>query len=48
MGALAVGIVRGLATYFDEAERIIIEPETSENGERVRIQVRRQPAQVLP
>jgi hypothetical protein len=47
MGALAVGIVRGLAIYFDEAERIVIEPETSENGERVRIQVRRQPATSL-
>lgn len=44
MGALAVGIVRGLATYFDEADRIVIEPETSEDGERVHIRVQRLPA----
>jgi len=42
MGALAVGIVRGLATYFDEADRITIEPVTSEDGEHVQIRVRRQ------
>ncbi|OUJ74444.1 heme NO-binding domain-containing protein [Hymenobacter crusticola] len=41
MGALAVGIVRGLATYFDEEDRIVLEPLTSENGERVQIRVRR-------
>jgi hypothetical protein len=41
MGALAVGIVRGLATYFDEADRIVVQPETDENGERVRIRVQR-------
>jgi hypothetical protein len=43
MGALAVGIVRGLATYFDEADQILVEPTTSENGERVRIWVRQIP-----
>jgi len=42
MGALAVGIVRGLATYFDEESHITIEPLTSENGERVQIRVQRQ------
>jgi len=41
MGGLAVGIIRGLATYFDEADRIDVQPTTSENGERVRIHVRR-------
>ena len=39
MGALAVGIVRGLARYFDEEDYIVIEPVTSENGERVQIRV---------
>lgn len=43
MGALAVGIVRGLATYFDEADRITVEPTTREDGEHVHILVRRQP-----
>jgi hypothetical protein len=41
MGGLAVGIVRGLAAYYDEAERIDVQPTTSENGERVQIHVRR-------
>lgn len=41
MSGLAVGIVRGLATYFDEADRIEVQPTTSEDGERVRIRVRR-------
>lgn len=41
MGGLAVGIVRGVATYYDEADRIDVQPTTTENGERVRIHVRR-------
>ncbi|WP_303311735.1 heme NO-binding domain-containing protein [Hymenobacter sp. BT730] len=41
MGALAVGIIRGLAVYFNEEERIEVVPETSENGEHVSIRVRR-------
>lgn len=41
MSRLAMGIVRGLATYFDEADRIDVMPTTSEEGERVRIHVRR-------
>ncbi|MFD2784038.1 heme NO-binding domain-containing protein [Hymenobacter rubripertinctus] len=41
MSALAVGIVRGVARYYDEAESIEVEPTTSENGEQVRIRVRR-------
>lgn len=41
MGGLAVGIVRGLAVYFDEADRIEVMPTTSEDGERVQIHVRR-------
>lgn len=41
MSGLAVGIVRGLATYFDEADRIDVMPTTSEDGEQVRIHVRR-------
>ena len=41
MGGLAVGIVRGLATYFDEADRIDVHPTTSEDGQRVQIHVRR-------
>lgn len=41
MGGLAVGIVRGLAAYYDEADRIDVLPTTSEDGERVQIHVRR-------
>lgn len=41
MGGLAVGIVRGVAAYYDEADQIEVEPVTSENGEKVRIRVRR-------
>ena len=41
MGGLAVGIVRGLAVYYDEADVIDVMPTTSEDGERVRIHVRR-------
>ena len=41
MSGLAVGIVRGLAAYFDEADRIDVLPTTSDEGERVRIHVRR-------
>jgi hypothetical protein len=41
MGGLAVGIVRGLALYYDEADRIDVQPTTTEDGERVRIHVRR-------
>ncbi|WP_460612120.1 MULTISPECIES: heme NO-binding domain-containing protein [Hymenobacter] len=41
MGALAVGIVRGIAAHYDEADAILVEPTTSENGEKVRIRVRR-------
>ena len=39
MGALAVGIVQGLARYFDEENHIVVEPLTSGNGERVQIRV---------
>ena len=38
---LYVAIVRGLATYFDEADGIDVMPTTSEDGERVRTHVRR-------
>ncbi|RZK28200.1 MAG: hypothetical protein EOO57_21450 [Hymenobacter sp.] len=41
MGGLAVGIVRGLAAYYDEADRIDVMPTTSEDGEHVQIHVRR-------
>jgi hypothetical protein len=41
MSGLAVGIVRGLAAHFDEADRIDVMPTTSEDGERVSIHVRR-------
>lgn len=41
MGALAVGIVRGLAKYYDEADLIDVTPTTSEDGQEVRIHVRR-------
>lgn len=41
MGALALGMVRGVASYYNEADRIEVEPTTSENGEHVRIRVRR-------
>ena len=40
MGGLAVGIGRGLAVYYDAADRIDVMP-TNEDGERVRIHVRR-------
>ena len=40
MGGLAVGIVRGVAAYYDEADRIDVQPTTTEDGERVRIHVR--------
>ncbi|MBF9237591.1 heme NO-binding domain-containing protein [Hymenobacter sp. BT683] len=43
MGGLAVGIVRGLANYYDEADQIHIIPTTSEDGEHVNIRVRRIP-----
>lgn len=33
--------MRGLATYYDEADRIDVMPTTCEEGERVRIHVRR-------
>ena len=39
MGALAVGIIRGLAQHFGEAHRLRITPTTAENGERVEILV---------
>ncbi len=41
MSGLAVGIVRGLANYYDEADRIDVMPTTADNGERVSIHVRR-------
>ena len=41
MSGLAVGTVRGLAVYFDETDRIDVMPTTPEEGERVRIHVRR-------
>ena len=41
MGGLAVGIVRGVAAYYDEADQIDVQPTTTEEGERVRIHVRR-------
>ncbi len=41
MGGLAVGIVRGVASYYDEADQIHISPTYSEGGERVSIRVRR-------
>ncbi|UOQ51304.1 heme NO-binding domain-containing protein [Hymenobacter cellulosivorans] len=40
MGALAVGIIRGLATYFDEVDEIEVEPLTREDEEKVIIRVR--------
>jgi hypothetical protein len=41
MSGLAVGIVRGLASYYDEAERIDVMPTTTEDGKWMRIHVRR-------
>ncbi|WP_160328186.1 hypothetical protein [Solirubrum puertoriconensis] len=38
-----VGIVRGLAAYSDEAERIDIKPTTRDDGQHVHIRVRRLP-----
>jgi hypothetical protein len=41
MGGLAVGIIRGLAVYYDESDCIDVRPTTSEDGEHVTIRVRR-------
>ena len=41
MGGLADHIGRGLAAYYDEADRIDVIPTTNEDGERVRFHVRR-------
>ena len=41
MGGLAVGIVRGVAAYYDEAEQIDVQPTSTEDSKRVRIHVRR-------
>ena len=41
LGGLAVGTVRGLATYFDAADRIDVQPTPTKDGERVRIHARR-------
>ena len=41
MGGLAVGVGRGLAVYYDAADRIDVMSTTSADGERVRIHVRR-------
>ena len=35
-----MGIVRGLAAYYDEADRIDVMLTTSEDGKRVRIRIR--------
>ncbi len=40
MSGLAVGIVRGLAAYYDEADRIDVTPTTSADGQQVSIYVR--------
>ena len=40
-----MGIVRGIAAHYDEAEQIEVVPTTSEEGERVSIRVRRLPVQ---
>lgn len=40
MGAMAVGIIRGLAVYFDEGDEIEVTPLTRENEEKVVIRVR--------
>ena len=47
MSGLAVGIVRGVAAYYDEADLIDVQPTTTEDGERVRIHVRRTPKPTL-
>ena len=41
MRGLAVGIVRGLAAYHDEADRIAVTPTTNADGQQVSIYVRR-------
>ena len=41
MGGPVVGIGRGLAVHYDEADRSDVMPTTNEDGERVRIHVRR-------
>ncbi|TGE28922.1 heme NO-binding domain-containing protein [Hymenobacter metallicola] len=40
MGALAVGIIRGLAAYFDETDEIEVTPLSNEHEEKVVIRVR--------
>ena len=39
MGGLAVGIIRGIARYYNEADSIAIEAIKSQDGERVQIRV---------
>jgi hypothetical protein len=39
MGSLAVGMIKGIAKYYNEAEFIDIEAITSQEGERVQIRV---------
>lgn len=39
MGGVAVGIIRGIARYYNESDAIVIIPKTDPNAERVQIQV---------
>lgn len=39
MGALAVGIIKGIAQYYNEGNKIKVESTTSPNDERVQIRV---------
>jgi hypothetical protein len=39
MGSLAIGIIKGIAKYFNEAERIQITSMSNPNDERVQLKV---------
>ncbi|MFD1186649.1 heme NO-binding domain-containing protein [Pontibacter rugosus] len=39
MAGFAIGIIKGLAAYFQEADRVLVQPTTEPNAERVQIRV---------
>lgn len=39
MGALAVGIIKGIANYYNEGEKVIVKPMSDPDDERVQIRL---------
>lgn len=39
MGALAVGIIKGIAEYYNEAEEVLVIPKSNPDDERVQLRV---------